>query len=149
MRFTATILVNFGHKKFRRLLSDKSPTLSEVPGAFCPSRSEESKFALHHSCLFLRIFSRWRSSSSFFFYYLLSLEKSHRRDVPPRKLNSSNEQRRAGVIEKTSCEIGKAFLSSVIFFWKTTGQFNHDRKKCAKLCRNKFRSPFSRISIFL
>lgn len=52
----------------------------------------------------------------FFFCYLLSLEKSHRRDVPPRKLNSSNERRRAGVIEKTSCEIGKAFLSLVSFF---------------------------------
>lgn len=68
-----------------------------------------------------------RSSSPFFFCYLLSLEKSHRRDVPPRKLNSSNERRRAGVIEKTSCEIGKAFLSST-FFLETTGQFDHDRK---------------------
>lgn len=59
----------------------------------------------------------------FFLGYFLSAifapffspEKSHRRDVPPRKLNSSDEPRRAGVIEKTSREIGKAFLSSVRF----------------------------------
>lgn len=121
-----------------RLSSNKLPTLFGAPGAFCP-RSEESKFALHHSCLFPGIFSR--CDHPLFFSYLLSLEKSHRRDVPPRKLNSSNERCRAGVIEQTSCEIGKAFLSSVCFFLETTGLFDHD-KKCARMCRNKFHLLF-------
>jgi len=44
-----------------------------------------------------------------------STEESRRRDVLARKLNGSDELCRADVIEKTSREIGKAFLSPVRF----------------------------------
>jgi hypothetical protein len=44
-----------------------------------------------------------------------SAEESCRRDVLARKLNGSDEPCRADVIEKTSREIGKAFLSPVRF----------------------------------
>jgi len=47
------------------------------------------------------------------FVPFFSAEENCRRDVLARKLNGLDEPRRADVIEKTSHEIGKAFLSPV------------------------------------
>lgn len=110
---------------------------------FSLSGSGESKFALRHPCLLtgvfphcdLRLFFPWGKPC---------------RDVPPRKLNSSNEPRRACVIEKTSREIGKEFLNPVRFFFRNhrSIRIDYDRKKCARLFQQVFVCFFAKINIF-
>jgi len=69
----------------------------------------------------------------------------------PWKLNSLNEPHRAGVIEKTSREIGKEFLSSVrvffFFFNHRSIRVDYDGKNVLDFS-NKFYLLFSQINIF-